>query len=448
MAIATSQQSATTTGRGPVAGASAIDVDWLAERIPYRRYQECVHCGLCTASCPTYIETCDENDSPRGRIYLMRAVADGRLAMGPGVREHLELCLDCRACESACPSGVQYGKMIEPFKIALQSAAKGREKTSLLQRLILHHLFPYPRRVKLALWPARLLQRIGFLDWAERMGLFRLLPPTLRRMQAMLPQLTGASGRLPEVLPPVGTKRARVALFLGCVADAMYPETNAATARVLQENGCEVVVPRGQACCGAIHYHSGVERPAVDLARRNLAVFDDAGVEAIIVNAAGCGAMLKDYAHLLPPELHDQAALFVAKVKDISEFLVALGPLPSRNAVRLRVTYHDACHLCHGQQIRSQPRALLAMIPGLELVPLEETEICCGAAGTYNLTQPEMSERLGRRKMDHIEATHAQVVATGNVGCILQIARKVKERGRAIEVVHPVDLLDRAYRRQ
>jgi len=378
----------------------------------------------------------------------MRAVADGRLAMGPGVRKHLDLCLDCRACESACPSGVQYGKMIEPFKIALESSAIGREKTSLLQRLILHHLFPYSRRLKLALAPVRLLQRVGFMDRAERIGLFRLLPPTLSRMQAMLPKLTRPSGRLPEVLPPVGTKRARVALFLGCVADAMYPDTNLATARVLQANGCEVVIPRGQVCCGAIHYHSGVERPALELARHNLDVFGAAGVDAIVVNAAGCGAMLKDYAHVLTAELHEQAAHFVAKVKDISEFLVALGPVPPPGAVRLRVTYHDACHLCHGQQIRSQPRALLSMIPGLELVSLEETEICCGAAGTYNLTQPEMSERLGRRKMDHIEATGAQVVATGNVGCILQIARKVKERGRAIQVMHPVDLLDRAYRRQ
>ncbi len=430
-------------GGGPAAG---IDLDWLARKIPYRRYQECVHCGLCTASCPTYIETCNENDSPRGRIYLMRAVADGRLAIGPGVREHLELCLDCRACESACPSGVQYGKMIEPFKIALKATATGRDKFSMLERLILHHLFPYPARVRWALAPARLLQRLGVLDWAERIGLNRLLPPTLRRMQAMLPKLTRSHGRLPEVLPAKGPNRARVALFLGCVADAMFPETNAATARVLQENGCEVVIPRTQVCCGAIHYHSGVEQPALDLARRNLDIFDAAQVDAIVVNAAGCGAMLKDYAHILPADLHDQAARFVAKVKDISEFLMALGPIPPRSAVPLKVTYHDACHLCHGQQIRSQPRALLAMIPGLEVVPLEESEICCGAAGTYNLTQPEMSERLGRRKLDHIEATRSQMVVTGNVGCILQIARQIKDRGRPIEVAHPVDLLDRAYR--
>jgi glycolate oxidase iron-sulfur subunit len=423
-----------------------IDLDWLAAKIDYRRFQECVHCGLCTASCPTYVETGNENDSPRGRIYLMRGVVDGRLALSDEVREHLHLCLDCRACESACPSGVRYGQLIEPFKVAMGREPTEADRPSLLQRLILHHLFPYANRVRLALAPARLAQRLGLLDWVERVGLTRLLPPTLRRMQAMLPDLSASRPRLPDVLPPIGPKRARVALFLGCVSDAMYPETTAATARVLQHNGCEVVIPRGQACCGAIHYHSGSEEPAFAFARANLRAFNPDDFDAIIINAAGCGAMLKDYAHLLPPEDHDAAERFVAKVKDVSEFLVQLGPVPPKHAIPMTVTYHDACHLCHAQGIRSQPRLLLQMIPGLELAPLEESEICCGAAGTYNLTQPEMSERLGRRKMDHIEATRAQAVATGNIGCILQIARKVKERGRDIEVLHPIDLLDRAYR--
>jgi len=423
-----------------------VDLEWLAERIEYRHFQECVHCGLCTASCPTYVETGDENDSPRGRIYLMRAVTDGRLGMGPDVRRHLDLCLDCRACESACPSGVQYGKLIEPFKIAMQKDAPPGDRTSLLQRLILHHLFPYAGRVKAALLPARLLQKLGVLDLAERAGVLKLLPPTLRRMEAMLPRLTGRRSSLPDVLPPIGPKRARVALFLGCVADAMYPETTAATARVLQQNGCEVVIPKGQGCCGAIHYHSGAEAPALAMARQNMKTFNPDDFDAIVVNAAGCGAMFKDYAHILSAAEHDQATRFVAKVKDVSEFLVALGPIAPKHPIPIRATYHDACHLCHAQQIRNQPRQLLGLIPGLELTPLEESELCCGAAGTYNLTQPEMSERLGKRKMDHIEATGAQVVATGNVGCILQIARKIKERGSSIEVVHPVELLDRAYR--
>jgi glycolate oxidase iron-sulfur subunit len=269
-------------------------------------------------------------------------------------------------------------------------------------------------------------------------------------MQAMLPELKTGGGRLQGVLPPVGPKRARVALFLGCVADAMFPETNAATARVLRQNGCEVVVPPGQVCCGAIHYHSGEEGPALDLARENLRAFDPDDFDAVVVNAAGCGAMLKDYAHLIGPEGSEAdralAARFAAKVKDVSEFLVALGPVAPRHRVPLKVTYHDACHLCHAQQVRTQPRQLLGMIPGLELVPLDESELCCGAAGTYNLTQPEMSERLGRRKLDRIEATGAEVVATGNVGCILQIARHARDRGDSLRVAHPVDLLDQAYR--
>jgi glycolate oxidase iron-sulfur subunit len=427
-------------------GSPGIDLDWLKQKIDYRNFQECVHCGLCTASCPTYVETSNENDSPRGRIYLMRAVTDGRLSMGPDVRRHLELCLDCRACESACPSGVRYGTLIEPFKIALQKDAAAGVRASLLQRIILHHLFPYPGRVKAALAPARLLQRLGLMDLAEKSGLTRLLPPTLRRMSAMLPRLSGPRIRLPEVLPPIGPKRARVALFLGCVADAMFPDTNAATARVLQQNGCEVVIPYAQVCCGAIHYHSGVEAPALQLARQNIKTFDAKQFDAIIVNAAGCGAMLKDYAHLLGGSDHERARAFVARVKDISEFLVDLGPIPPACPVPVKAVYHDPCHLCHAQQIRTQPRQLLSMIPGLELIPLEESELCCGAAGTYNLTQPEMSERLGRRKLEHILATGASVVATGNVGCILQIARKIKEEGASIEVVHPLDLLDRAYR--
>jgi glycolate oxidase iron-sulfur subunit len=430
----------------PKPGEPGIDLAWLASKIPYSHYQQCVHCGLCTASCPTYVETSDENDSPRGRIYLMRAIADGRIGASAEVRHHLDLCLDCRACETACPSGVKYGQIIEPFKVALHASAPPGDRTGALQRLILHHLFPHAARVKAALAPARFLQKFGALDLAERVGLTRLLPPTLRRMQAMLPKLEGKGSKLPAVLPPIGPKRARVALFLGCVSDALYPETTAATSRVLQQNGCEVVIPRGQACCGAIHYHSGVEGPALELARKNLGAFDPDAFDAIIVNAAGCGAMLKDYAHLLPSSEHAAAARFVSRVKDISEFLVALGPIAPRRPLSMKVAYHDACHLCHGQQIRSQPRQLLSMIPGLELVPLEESEICCGAAGTYNLTQPEMSGRLGRRKADHIEATGATVVATGNVGCILQIARQLKERGSPITVAHPVDLLDRAYR--
>lgn len=428
----------------PPVAEPGVDLAWLADRIAYPLFQQCIHCGLCTASCPTYVETGDENDGPRGRIYLMRSVVDGRLGVGPEVRKHLELCLDCRACETACPSGVQYGKLIEPFKIEMVRDAPAGKGLSTIQKVVLHHLFPYGGRVRAALLPVRVLQKLGLMKLVERSGLLRLLPPTLRNMAAMVPTLQPASN-LPEILPAIGPKRARVGLFLGCVTDVMTPQTTEATARVLRRNGCEVVVARGQACCGAIHYHSGAESPALELARRNMNAFDFDDLDAIVVNAAGCGAMFKDYGHILPPDERERGARFAAKVKDVSEFLAALGPIPPTHAVPMKATYHDACHLCHAQQIRSQPRQLLAMIPGLELVPLAEGELCCGAAGTYNLTEPEMSQRLGRRKLANIEATGATVVASGNIGCTLQIARQARERGLAIEVVHPVDLLDRAY---
>ncbi len=432
-----------TTVPTPDAG---VDLPWLASKIDHQLYQDCVHCGLCTSSCPTYLETGDENDGPRGRIYLMRAVAEGRMGVTDGVRRHLDLCLDCRACETACPSGVKYGQIIEPFKVALQRTAPAGSRPSLLRRMILSHLFPYGRRVKFALAPARALQKLGVMNWIDRSGLTKLLPPTLRRMQAMLPDLARPGAALPEVSPPIGPKRARVALFLGCVSDAMFPETTAATARVLQQNGCEVVVPRAQGCCGAIHYHSGIEKPAVGLARDNLAAFDPDAFDAIIVNAAGCGAMLRDYTHLLPEADHDAAERFVAKVRDISEFLIELGLIPPEHPLPISVAYHDPCHLCHAQQVRAQPRQLLGAIPGLRLVPLAESEVCCGAAGTYNLAQPEMSARLAKRKLTHLDDTGAEVVATGNVGCILQIARTLKDHNRPMTVAHPVDLLDRAYR--
>ncbi|WP_165225822.1 (Fe-S)-binding protein [Aquisphaera insulae] len=424
---------------------AGIDLDWLSRRIDYRNFQECVHCGLCTASCPTYLETSNENDSPRGRIYLMRAVTDGRLAMGAAVRRHLDLCLDCRACESACPSGVHYGSLIEPFQIAMNQSAAGGSRRSLLERLVLHHLFPYSGRVRAALLPAWISQKLGLIALAERTGATRMLPRTMRSMVAMLPRLSRPGSRLPEVLPPIGPRRARVALFTGCVADALQPETNRATARVLRRNGCEVIVPRGQVCCGAMHYHSGAEGPALGLARENIDAFRSGDLDAIVVNAAGCGAFMKEYPRVLPPADRERATVFAGKVADVSEFLVGLGAATPTHPVPMKVAYHDACHLCHAQHVRSQPRRLLESIPGLELVPLDESELCCGAAGTYNLTQPEMSARLGLRKMDRIESTGADAVAAGNIGCLLQIARMARERGSRVRVIHTVDLLDRAY---
>ncbi len=411
--------------------------------IDYELFLDCVHCGLCTASCPTYLELGTEMDSPRGRIYLMRAVTDGKLAADdPDVRKHLDLCLDCRACETACPSGVQYGKLIEPFRIFLNDTQPAATKLGPLQKFALFSLTPNRRRMRTLLAPVRWMQKFGLDRLVEKMGLLRLLPSSLRQMHEMVPHLEPYH-HLPELLPAEGTRRARVALFLGCAGDAFLPQTALATARVLQKNGCEVWIPRQQVCCGALHYHAAQEEPARAFARTNADVFKTQEVDAIVSNAAGCGAMLKDYGHLLPG--NDGAAL-AAKVKDVSEFLMELGPVKPEHPLPITAAYHDACHLCHAQQIRKQPRQLLELIPELKLVPLNESEVCCGAAGSYNITQPEMAERLGARKATNILATGAQAVFTGNVGCLLQISRHLRRDHPKLCIAHPIDALWASYR--
>jgi glycolate oxidase iron-sulfur subunit len=429
--------------------------------IDYGRFLDCVHCGLCTSACPTYLETGDENDGPRGRIYLMRAVTDGRMELTPAVQRHLELCLDCRSCETACPSGVQYGRLIEPFRVAMRRAERrpGQPTGTWFERWVLYSIFTHPGRMRAALLPARLLQRTR-LDWLiDAAGVSRLLPGKLRRMYEQLPRLQPRGRPLPELLPAIGPRRARVALFTGCVADAMFPQTHWATARVLQANGCEVVVPREQVCCGAIHYHSGSAGPAMELAARNAAAFDKAAVDAVLVNVAGCGAMLKDYGHIGHEVLAVQKAAgaddrlralerFASRVRDASEFLAELGPIAPRGEMPLRATYHDACHLAHAQRVREQPRALLALVPKLELVPLPESDICCGAAGSYNLMEPDMSDRLSARKLENILSCRPQAVITGNAGCSLQIQAALRRAGRRLWIAHPMDVLDRSYRRQ
>lgn len=413
--------------------------------IDYELFLDCVHCGLCTSACPTYVELGTEMDSPRGRIYLMRAVTDGRTSLTPEVRRHLDLCLDCRACESACPSGVQYGKLIEPFRIYMKEAAPEAGQLPWLQRLLLYHITPFARRTRWALAPARFLQRTGLDRLLEKTGLLDLLPAALRQLHDMLPRLEPHHGRLPEVLPAEGKQRARVALFTGCAGDAFFPQTNLATAKVLQRNGCEVWIPRAQVCCGALHYHSACVEPARQFAADNCRAFAR-DVDAIIVNAAGCGAMLKDYGHLLAgTPLAEEGKALAGKMRDVSEFLVDLGPVPPTRPLPLKAVYHDACHLCHAQQIRKQPRQLLEMIPGLKLLPLAESEICCGAAGSYNLTEPEMAERLGERKVRNILATEAQAVFTGNVGCLLQVGRYLRAHRPDIWVAHPIDALWASY---
>lgn len=452
----------------------------IGQSIPYDRFLDCVHCGLCTASCPTYVETGDENDSPRGRIYLMRSVVDGRLDLTDKVRHHLDLCLDCRSCETACPSGVQYGRLIEPFRVEMHqlptsaeaatgTGTQGRtqagaptaseHKPDWFHRWIMYGLFPDRNRMKWALTPARWMQRLGLDKAMDKLGVNRLLPERLQRMQSQLPSLKAPLPELPAFLPAKGPRRAKVALFIGCVADAMFRHVHWATARVLQENGCDVVIPRAQSCCGAIHYHSGASEPAMSLMKQNVTAFDDPSIDAIIVNVAGCGAMLKDYAHISEElthkggardlEAHDHnspESKFCHRVKDISEFLAALGPIEPRGRLEAVVAYQDACHLQHAQKIKQQPRDLLKLIPGISLRAINEAELCCGAAGSYNLTQPEMADRLGQRKVNCLLEVKPDLIVSGNAGCSLQLQAQLKKAGSAVLVVHPMELLDLSYR--
>jgi len=424
-------------------------------RIEYDLFLDCVHCGLCTSACPTYLETGDENNSPRGRIYLMRAIADGRLDLSSLVENHLDLCLDCRGCETACPSGVRYGRLIEPFRVEVsdwKSATGAATRLGWLDHLILNHLFAYPGRLRCALAPVRLLQWLWLDRIAETTRLIRLLPRFLQRMYRLLPRKQRNGGCLPEFLPAQGTRRARVGLFTGCVADVLFRQVHWATARVLQENGCDVVVPRQQGCCGAIHYHNGAAAKTIEFMDRNANAFDLDQLDAVVVNVAGCGAMLKDYTHivqeLVPGDEARLAALtrFTDKVRDVSEFLIELGPKTPSGSIPLRAAYDDACHLMHAQKLTDPPRQLLALVPDLQLIEVPESEICCGAAGSYNLTEPEMSDRLARRKVANIRQTEAQAVLTANAGCALQIQASLRSAGLPLWVAHPMQVLDMSYR--
>lgn len=410
--------------------------------IPLDDLRTCIHCGLCTSACPTYLKLGSELDSPRGRIYLMSAVQQGRIGWTGEVVKHLDLCLECRACETACPSGVPYGRLLEAARDEITKAYPRPWRERLLLKVFRDTLFPYPARLRLALWPVRIAG-----------GLIRklsgILPDELGRMLELLPQELPDERRyrLPPVVPAAGERRYRVALLTGCVGSVLFARANWATARVLAHNGCEVVIPQDQGCCGALHLHTGASETAREFARRNLKAFPLDDVDAIIVNAAGCGSTLKEYGDMLAgdPAAGPVAERLSAKTKDISEFLSQIDLKPMTHPVPKTVAYHDACHLAHGQGIRKEPRELLAQVPGLRLVELRDAEICCGSAGIYNILQPEMAERLLDDKVDAILATGAEVVATGNPGCLMQIAKGLAGRGGKVQVVHPIEILAQAY---
>jgi glycolate oxidase iron-sulfur subunit len=398
------------------------------------RLRECVHCGLCLNACPTYLELGTEMDSPRGRIHLIRALEDGSLALNDEVVRHLDLCLGCRACETACPSGVRYGSIIETARAYVERHAS-RTRWHRWRRRGILAVFPHRWRV------AALLQ---FAGAARAIGLWGLIE---RRFEsaALIPAV--------PVRPPLasyhraqGPERARVALLTGCVADVVFADTNVAAVRVLTRSGVSVIVPPGQGCCGALHLHSGSPDEARRLARRNLDAFP-VELDAVVVTAAGCGATLKEYGALLADD-SDYAARaqrFASRVRDVTELLAGLPAAAPARGAPVTATYHDACHLAHAQGVRDAPRRLLACIPELKLVELGEADVCCGSAGSYNLTEPAMARSLRERKIDHIAATGAQVVAVANPGCALQIRAGLAARGLAIRVAHPVELLAEAY---
>ncbi|MBP1685561.1 MAG: hypothetical protein H6Q33_1704 [Deltaproteobacteria bacterium] len=403
--------------------------------LPPGKFLDCVHCGLCLSACPTYLELGTEMDSPRGRIYLMRAVHEGTLGMTPDVVRHLDLCLGCRACETACPSGVRYGELLEAARVVVDARHR-RPLVDRWRRTLISSIFPYPRRLRALLAPLLVLERFGILDIVR----------SANRWVALLPRLDSWTP-LAEVTPAQGPERRRIGFVAGCVAQVVFAETNRATVRVLSRNGCTVITPPRQGCCGALSLHAGQQRAALDAARRNLDTFPG-DLDVIVVNAAGCGAMLKQYGQLLAGDrvYADRAKAFSAKVRDVTEFLAMLPITPPRGNLRTRVTYHDACHLAHGQGIREAPRQLLRQIPGLELVELPESDTCCGSAGSYNLTEPWMARHLAARKAAHILGTGATCVAAANPGCILQIRVALRDAGNAIPVLHPIELLDQAYR--
>ena len=399
----------------------------------------CVHCGICLPQCPTYRVLGEEMDSPRGRVYLMRAAAEGRAELTPGLARHLDLCLGCRACETACPSGVPFGQLLEATRAQLdRKRVRARESAHATLEWALS-IFPHPDRLGALLWPLRLYQASGLRTLVRASG---ILAPfkRLQAMDALLPRVLPGASSLPELIPARGRARGRAALLTGCVQRFFFPEINLATARLLSAAGWEVVVPRGQGCCGALHLHAGRLDEFRAMARSLMAALGR-DVDIVVTNAAGCGSALKEYGHWLGD---GGAERFAGLVKDISEVLVD-ADLPL-GELRETVTYHDACHLAHGQKVRAQPRELLRRIPGVTLVELTDSDLCCGSAGVYNLLEPEMAAELGRRKLERIRETGARIVAAGNPGCIMQISQQALEAGLALEVMHPVTLLSRALR--
>jgi glycolate dehydrogenase iron-sulfur subunit len=412
----------------------------------YEDYSRCVHCGLCSNNCPTYRLWGREADSPRGRIRQMALVDQGRLEIGETFVTHIDRCLNCRNCETVCPSGVEYGKILELARAQIEQKYKRPFASRVLRDFVYRRLLPHPKKIALAARFLRFYQSSGLESLARGTGILRLLG--LQDRERLLPKIDSNFffTELGKTLPAQGHQRARVAFFAGCVAQVTFSELNRATIRVLQANGCEVVIPAEQVCCGALAAHAGVRDVARNLARANFPAFHADDFDAIISNAAGCGSTLKEYSHLFPENEadHESARKFSAKVRDISEFLADLGLVAPLRPLPMRVTYQDSCHLVHGQKIREAPRKLIRAIPSVEFVEMALSDLCCGSAGVYNVTQPEAALDLLSDKMAHAQRTKAQAILTANPGCMLQLRAGAAIHKTGQEVLHVVELLDRA----
>jgi glycolate oxidase iron-sulfur subunit len=417
-----------------------------SEKPQYEDYARCVHCGLCLNHCPTYRLWGREADSPRGRIRQMLLVDEGKLEIADTFVTHMDRCLDCRACETVCPSGVEYGQLIEHARGRIETEYRRPFLSRMARAFVYRRILPFPSRIAMAGRLARTYQQSGMQKLARATGLLRLfgLADRDRLMPAMSKEFFFS--RLGKTFPAVGARRARVAFFAGCVAQVSFTELNDATIRVLQANGCEVVVPAGQLCCGALCVHAGVRDVAADLARANLAAFVAEPFDAVVTNAAGCGSTLKDYEQLFPVETpeHAQATQFREKMRDVTEFLAELGLVARMRTVPLRITYQDSCHLLHGQKIADAPRKLIRAVPGVQLVEMAQGDQCCGSAGVYNVTETKTALDILSAKMENIRATNAQAIVTANPGCILQLRAGAEIHGTGQEVMHVVELLDRA----
>jgi glycolate oxidase iron-sulfur subunit len=411
-------------------------------------YKKCVHCGFCLPTCPTYTIWGEEMDSPRGRIHMMKLAAEGNAHLTDNFVQHFDRCLGCMACMTSCPSGVEYDKLIEATRAQIQRRHR-RSPGETLHRGLIFRLFPYPARLRAALLPAWAYQASGLRALVRGTRLVKLLPRKLRSMEALLPALSlrRLGARLPPArVPAQGAVRKRVGLLTGCVQRVLFSDVNAATVRVLAAEGCEVVIPRQQGCCGALMVHAGLEEKARAFARRLIDVFERAGVDTIVTNAAGCGSSMKEYGHLLrdDPRYAERARAFAAKCKDISEVLAELEPRAVRHPLPLRVAYHDACHLQHAQGVRAEPRRMLHTIPELELLEIPDAALCCGSAGIYNLVQPEAAQELGDRKVTHCLSTRPDLVVSANPGCLMQLASGLQRAGKRLPVLHMIEILDAA----